>query len=62
MSVLYILLVVSLLLGGGFLAVFIWAVRSGQFDDTGTPPMRMLTEDDGSQDTNVKTSEEQGTP
>ncbi len=29
-----------------FLAGFIWAVRSGQFEDTCTPSMRILTEDD----------------
>jgi cbb3-type cytochrome oxidase maturation protein len=26
----------------GFLAAFVWAVRSGQFDDTTSPPHRML--------------------
>jgi cbb3-type cytochrome oxidase maturation protein len=26
----------------GFLIAFVWAVRSGQFDDTGTPAVRML--------------------
>jgi nitrogen fixation-related uncharacterized protein len=29
-----------------FLAGFIWAVRSGQFEDTCTPAMRILSEDD----------------
>ena len=28
-----------------FLAAFIWAVRSGQFDDTGTPPVRVLVDE-----------------
>ena len=29
----------------GFLGAFIWAVRSGQFDDTGTPPVRILVDE-----------------
>jgi len=46
MSVLYILLIVSLLVALVFLAVFIWAVRSGQYDDTCTPSMRVLSEEE----------------
>ncbi len=49
MSVLYILLAASLLVGVTFLGIFFWAVRSGQFDDTGTPPMRMLADDEPAQ-------------
>ena len=46
MSVFFIIMGVSVILGGGFLAFFIWAVKSGQFDDTGTPPLRMLADDE----------------
>jgi cbb3-type cytochrome oxidase maturation protein len=46
MSVFFIIMGVSVVLGGGFLAFFIWAVKSGQFDDTGTPPLRMLGDDE----------------
>jgi cbb3-type cytochrome oxidase maturation protein len=28
-----------------FLCAFVWAVRSGQFDDTGTPPVRILADE-----------------
>ena len=45
MSVLFILVVVSLIVAGSFLGAFIWAVRSGQFVDTHTPPMRLLSEE-----------------
>lgn len=45
MSVIFLLIPLSLVLAGGFLAAFIWAVRAGQYDDTCTPPMRLLTED-----------------
>ncbi|MFQ5629929.1 MAG: cbb3-type cytochrome oxidase assembly protein CcoS [bacterium] len=42
MEVLYILIAASLLLAGGFLVVFLWAVKSVQFEDTYTPSIRML--------------------
>lgn len=46
MSVIAILILVSLALALGFLAGFIWAVKSGQFEDTCTPSMRMLTDEE----------------
>lgn len=46
MSVIYVLMGASLLVAGGFLLVFVWAVKTGQFDDTGTPPLRMLADDE----------------
>lgn len=45
MEVILILIVVSLLLAGGFLSVFLWASKSGQFEDTTTPALRILTDD-----------------
>jgi cbb3-type cytochrome oxidase maturation protein len=45
-SVVFILLIASLAVATGFLAAFFWAVRSGQFEDTATPAMRVLGEDD----------------
>ncbi len=44
MSVIYILILISIVIAGGFLAAFIWAVRSGQFEDTHTPSIRILFE------------------
>jgi cbb3-type cytochrome oxidase maturation protein len=44
-SAIYLMLPVSLLLAGIFLAAYIWSVRSGQFEDTTTPAMRILPED-----------------
>ena len=46
MSVLALLVAAGLVLAGGFLAGFVWAARSGQFDDTTTPAVRLLTEGD----------------
>ena len=46
-SVLYIALPVALLIVGVAVALFIWATRSGQYDDLETPPRRMLLDDEG---------------
>jgi cbb3-type cytochrome oxidase maturation protein len=43
MSVILILIPLSIVFAVGFLAAFIWAVRSGQFEDTCTPSMRVLS-------------------
>ena len=45
MSVIVILILASLVVALLFLGGFIWAVRSGQYDDTCTPSMRVLTDD-----------------
>lgn len=45
MSVILLLIPLSVVIAGGFLAAFFWAVRSGQYEDTCTPSMRLLTED-----------------
>jgi len=41
----FILVLASLFVAVGFLAAFLWAVRSGQYEDKYTPSMRMLTEE-----------------
>lgn len=48
MSAIYLLIPISLVVALLFLAGFIWAVRSGQYEDTCTPAMRMLADDDSS--------------
>lgn len=45
MTVLFLLLPISLAIASVFLAGFIWAVRSGQFEDTETPAMRILPQE-----------------
>jgi cbb3-type cytochrome oxidase maturation protein len=45
MTVIYILIPVSILFASIFLGCFIWAVRSGQYEDTFTPSMRPLMDD-----------------
>ncbi len=46
MTVIALLILISLTVALIFLAGFIWAVKSGQFEDTVTPSLRLLTEDE----------------
>ncbi|APY09322.1 cytochrome oxidase maturation protein, cbb3-type [Winogradskyella sp. J14-2] len=46
MSVIYIVLTVSVIVGVAFFIVFLMAVKSGQYDDDYTPSVRMLFEDE----------------
>lgn len=46
MSVIFIVLPLALLVVGAGVAAYVWAARTGQFDDTTTPPLRTLVEDD----------------
>ena len=46
MSVIFIVLPLAILVGAIGLAAFIWAVRTGQFDDLDTPAVRVLFDDD----------------
>ena len=52
MSVIVILIGVSVLVALGFLAAFLWAVKSGQYDDKYTPSIRMLFDDDDKKEEN----------
>ncbi|MBL4585624.1 MAG: cbb3-type cytochrome oxidase assembly protein CcoS [Flavobacteriales bacterium] len=45
MSAIYFLIGVSILVASGFLGAFLWAVRTGQYEDDQTPAMRMLFDD-----------------
>ena len=44
MSVIFFLIGIGVFVAGGFLFAFIWAVKSGQYDDDYTPSVRMLFE------------------
>jgi cbb3-type cytochrome oxidase maturation protein len=46
MPVVLILILVSLSLALVFLGSFIWAVKSGQYEDTCTPAMRVLSDEE----------------
>ena len=46
LEVLYLLIPVSLALALAALALFIWAIHSGQFDDLETPAIRILNDEE----------------
>jgi cbb3-type cytochrome oxidase maturation protein len=45
MSVIIVLIIISVLVAIFFLGVFVWAVKTGQFDDTVSPSIRILFDD-----------------
>ena len=56
MSVIYVLLTISIAVAIFFFVAFIIAVRSGQFDDSYTPSVRMLFEDELVKEKTTKTT------
>lgn len=46
MGALYIMIPISLILGVIVLAIFLWAGKSGEFEDMEGPKYRMLDDDD----------------
>jgi len=45
MEILVLLIGISVTVASGFLISFIWAVKSGQYEDEYTPAVRMLFDD-----------------
>lgn len=45
MNIIFLLIGVSITVATGFFLLFLWAVRSGQYNDSHTPAQRMLFED-----------------
>jgi cbb3-type cytochrome oxidase maturation protein len=45
MSAIFILILASLLVAIGFLLAFLWAVKSGQFEDKYTPSIRIIIDE-----------------
>ncbi len=52
MSVIIILIGFSLFVATGFLLAFIWAAKSGQYEDDYTPSVRILFDDEPNQPIN----------
>ncbi|RZT97117.1 cbb3-type cytochrome oxidase maturation protein [Ancylomarina subtilis] len=46
MSVIFVLIAVSMVVAGGFLIGFLWAVKKGQYDDHYSPSVRILFDDE----------------
>jgi len=57
MSVIYILIIISAIIAVGFLGAFIWGLKTGQWDDTYTPSVRMLFDEKKKSDTEKRKSE-----
>ncbi|MFZ7115204.1 MAG: cbb3-type cytochrome oxidase assembly protein CcoS [Bacteroidota bacterium] len=54
MSIIFLLILFSLILAVAFLLAFIWSVKDGQFDDDYTPSVRILFEDEKPNNLNTK--------
>lgn len=59
MSIIYMLLAISVVVALVFFAAFIFSVRKGQYDDTYTPSVRMLFEDELVKNTGSSTEKNQ---
>ncbi|MCM5664216.1 cbb3-type cytochrome oxidase assembly protein CcoS [Galbibacter mesophilus] len=59
MSVIYLLLSISILVAIIFFVAFISAVKSGQYDDSYTPSIRMLFEDELKKEPNTTDNNKQ---
>ena len=46
MSVMYVVLPLAIVLSAIAVAAFVWAVRRGQLDDTSTPALRILHDEE----------------
>jgi len=46
LSVIFVLIAVSMVVAGGFLIGFLWAVKKGQYDDHYSPSVRILFDDE----------------
>lgn len=58
MEIIYILVPGSIILALAFLALYVWATRSGQFEDLDTPKWRAIFDEDDNLRTNSSTTNE----
>lgn len=54
MSIIFLLIIISIVIAIGFLAAFVWAIKSGQYDDDYTPAIRILFDDEPKRNPNEK--------
>ncbi|WP_448506026.1 cbb3-type cytochrome oxidase assembly protein CcoS [Immundisolibacter sp.] len=62
MESLFFLVPVTLLLVGIAVAVFFWAMRSGQFDDLDSPAWRILHDDEANSSNPARPDDDQPRP
>ena len=56
MWTIYFLIFLTLMLGIGAWALFVWSVKSGQYDDMEGPKYRMLEEEEGASEASAEAS------
>lgn len=49
MYIIFLMIAISVTVAAAFLGAFLWAVRSGQYDDDYTPAVRMLFDNEAGQ-------------
>lgn len=54
MYIILFLIIISLVVALGFLGAFVWAVKSGQYDDDYTPAVRILLDDEQPSDSSKR--------
>jgi len=57
MYIIFLMIAVSITVAGLFLGAFLWAVRSGQYDDDYTPAVRMLFDNEVAEKDSKKVKE-----
>ena len=58
MGIIVLLIAISVTIAVLFLGIFYWNIKSGQYDDTYTPSVRMLFDDKPKKVDEIKTDEE----
>lgn len=53
MGIIYLMLIVSLIIALFFLISFFWATKNGQYDDDYTPSVRILFDDNTTEESNT---------
>jgi cbb3-type cytochrome oxidase maturation protein len=62
MGIITLLISISISIALVFLGIFLWSLRSGQFDDTVTPAMRMIFDDHKPQQNENEETKEPSAP
>ncbi|MBI9063038.1 MAG: cbb3-type cytochrome oxidase assembly protein CcoS [Marinilabiliaceae bacterium] len=62
MEIIFVLIVISLIVALIFLFAFIWAVRSGQYEDDYSPSVRILFDDEPHTNNQKEKSNPKSTP
>jgi cbb3-type cytochrome oxidase maturation protein len=57
MSVIVVLISFSIIVASGFLLAFLWAVKSGQYDDDVSPSVRILFDNDENKSEQTNTNQ-----